>query len=225
MPKIKQKLSIDKYKTFIFDCDGVLLNSNQIKTNAFYSAVVSYGQSAAKELVRYHIENGGISRYHKFDYFLRYIVGKEPEPGEIESLLARFATEVKNGLMGCEIAAGIEKLRKASAQSRWLVVSGGDQNELRQIFLKRDLNRFFDGGIFGSPDSKYEILSRELSRGNISRPAVYFGDAKYDYEAAKTAALDFIFISQWSEFKEWEAYFGNDVIQLSSIEDVVMNIY
>ena len=64
---------IDKYKNLIFDCDGIILNSNKIKTDAFREVVSIYGKEASISLVKYHLQNGGISRYHKFNYFLNKI--------------------------------------------------------------------------------------------------------------------------------------------------------
>ena len=31
-----KKMILNKYKTLIFDCDGVILNSNQLKTKGFF---------------------------------------------------------------------------------------------------------------------------------------------------------------------------------------------
>ena len=64
---------LKKYQNLIFDCDGVILNSNKIKTNAFFAVALPYGQTAAQALVDYHLQNGGISRYRKFEYFLHLI--------------------------------------------------------------------------------------------------------------------------------------------------------
>ena len=62
---------LQKYKTLIFDCDGVVLNSNKVKTEAFYETVVKkYGSQAATALADHHKTNGGISRYKKFEFFL-----------------------------------------------------------------------------------------------------------------------------------------------------------
>ena len=52
---------IREYLTLVFDCDGVLLDSNKVKTDAFYKSALPYGENAANELVSYHKENGGIS--------------------------------------------------------------------------------------------------------------------------------------------------------------------
>ena len=61
------------YKNLIFDCDGIIFNSNKIKTEAFKEVVSHYGNEAAKELVKFHVMNGGISRYKKFNYFFETI--------------------------------------------------------------------------------------------------------------------------------------------------------
>ncbi len=50
------------------------------------------------------------------------------------------------------------------------------------------------------------ILQRELTLGNISRPALFLGDSKYDYIAAQSAQLDFVFLSGWSEVSDWKEW-------------------
>jgi hypothetical protein len=41
--------------TLVFDCDGVVLNSNRIKTEAFRLVAAPYGEAAAEALVQYHL--------------------------------------------------------------------------------------------------------------------------------------------------------------------------
>src|SRR5690606_23038200 len=110
-----------------------------------------FGTDAANSLVEYHVANGGISRYLKFEYFLREIVCIPYDESVLQGLLARFAIGVKNGLLACDIAPGLRALKEKTKEANWLIVSGGDQDELREIFLKRELNDLFVGGIFGSP--------------------------------------------------------------------------
>lgn len=211
--------ALNHYKTWVFDCDGVLLNSNRVKTAAFFDAAKPYGATKAQALVDYHVQNGGISRYVKFETFLTRIVGrKTAEPDELNDLLKRYAGKVKQGLRDCESASGLEQLRLLTPGARWLVVSGGDQDELREVFSDRGLAPLFDGGIFGSPDTKDEILSRELGAGGIELPAVFVGDSRYDIEAASRAGLDFIFLSQWSES---DYAFQDASLRLDSIRSIV----
>jgi phosphoglycolate phosphatase-like HAD superfamily hydrolase len=187
------------YATLVFDCDGVVLDSNRVKTEAFRQAALPYGPEAAAALVAHHVANGGVSRYVKFAHFLSRIVPPGTAGPPLQALLDTFAAAVRQGLMRCEVASGLGALRAATPQARWMIVSGGDQAELRDIFAARGLAVHFDAGIFGSPDSKEAILGRELAGGNIRCPALYLGDSRYDHEAAVSNKLDFVFLSRWSE--------------------------
>lgn len=212
------KLNINKYSCLVFDCDGVVLDSNKVKTEAFYQATLPYGEAAAKAMVDYHVANGGVSRYKKFAHFLEQIapVHAEHQGPDLEALLHSYAGHVRDGLLSCEIAPGLEALRQRVPGARWLIVSGGDQAELRDVFTQRGIADWFDGGIFGSPDTKDTILQRELLSENIQQPSVFFGDSKYDFRAAKTAKLDFVFVSGWSEVADWPSWIAEQGI--SSVE-------
>ena len=59
------------YATLVFDCDGGVLDSNRIKTEAFRSAALPWGEAAAQALVDHHIGHGGVSRVAKFGHFMR----------------------------------------------------------------------------------------------------------------------------------------------------------
>lgn len=190
--------NIKCYKSIIFDCDGVVLNSNSIKTNAFYKTALPYGEEKAQALVKFHVENGGISRYAKFEYFLKAILHTD-DFGCLESLVRTYADFVYQDLLTVQVAEGLKGCREKTIHANWLIVSGGDQSELRAVFHDRGLDDLFDGGIFGSPCTKTEILQRELSLGTIKRPALFLGDSRYDELVAKEAGFDFVFVSAWTE--------------------------
>ncbi|WP_084154758.1 HAD family hydrolase [Polycyclovorans algicola] len=209
------------YATLVFDCDGVILDSNKVKTEAFFQATLPYGEAAARSMIDYHIANGGVSRYKKFAHFQQHIVRAESshrQASDLEALLQTYASHVRKGLLCCSLAPSLEALRKGNPSSVWLIVSGGDQSELRDVFNQRGIFDWFDGGIFGSPDTKDEILARELVSGNIKSPALFLGDSKYDYEAAREAGLDFVFVSSWSEVKNWQHWVqASDITVIDSI--------
>jgi len=196
---------IREYATLVFDCDGVVLDSNKVKTDAFYKSALPYGEKLANELVRYHKENGGVSRYIKFEYFLDSILGVSIKQHMLNELLKSYSENVYDGLRSCQVNSGLKKLRNYT-NSRWMIASGGDQSELNEIFLLRNIYDYFDGGIFGSPDTKDTILSRELNNGNIKLPALFLGDSQYDYQSSIDAKIDFVFLSDWTEFKNWNDY-------------------
>ena len=208
------KYSITNYTTLVFDCDGVVLDSNKVKTEAFYHAALPYGEAAAQAMVDYHVAHGGVSRYKKFAYFVEQIAPSHSEQKgpDLEALLQAYAGHVQKGLLSCAMAPGLEALRQQNPNARWLIVSGGDQAELRNVFASRGIAEWFDGGIFGSPDTKDEILARELASANIQQPALFLGDSKYDYQAARAAGLDFVFLSGWSEVEDWQHWVSNEGI-------------
>ena len=47
-------MKLSKYKSIIFDCDGVILNSNSVKTQAFYLIAKSFGDEIADSFIEYH---------------------------------------------------------------------------------------------------------------------------------------------------------------------------
>jgi phosphoglycolate phosphatase-like HAD superfamily hydrolase len=199
-------LPLHRYRTLVFDSDGVVLDSNAVKTGAFYRTVLPWGEGPARALVDYHVSRGGISRYVKFKYFLEEIVHQPVTEAVMQHLLHTFTEEAMRGLVEAELAPGLEALRKATPHARWMVVTGGDQGELREVYARKNIAQWFDAGLFGSPDSKDEILVREIATGNLQLPAIFFGDSRYDHQAATRAGLDFIFVSGWTEFAEWASY-------------------
>lgn len=222
------KRQITDYATLIFDCDGVVLDSNKVKTEAFYQATLPYGKAAAQAMVDYHVANGGVSRYKKFAYFLEKIApihAEHQDSPDLDALLQAYAGYVRDGLLSCDIAPGLEVLRQNTLNASWLIVSGGDQVELRDVFVQRGLAAWFDGGIFGSPDTKEEILNREIVSGLIQKPALFLGDSKYDFKAASAMGLDFLFLNGWSEVSDWLAWVASDRITTCQNIKCLLNLY
>ncbi|PPD15261.1 MAG: HAD family hydrolase [Methylotenera sp.] len=221
--KADSKIDLKKYKTIVFDCDGVILDSNVVKTEAYFRTAKNLGANdkQAQALVDYHVKLGGISRYHKFDWYLREVLQKPATEKAIQAYLDEFSRELEVGLMQCAIAEGLQELRDATANAKWMILSGGDQQEIRDLFAKRDLTKYFDGGLFGSPDNKDTVLAREKSNGNLQMPALFVGDSKYDFEASTNAGLDFIFVSDWTEVPDWREFCtDNKITVVSSLKSI-----
>ncbi len=198
-------IELNKYNTIIFDCDGVILNSNFQKIEAYRNTALAYGASKlqAEELVAHHVELTGISRYVKFKYFLKEIMSEEITDYSMKKLVDTLNEEVINLLKDCEIASGIEKLKSQTKKSIWMVASGGDQEELRFLFKEKNITSYFEGGIYGSPSSKHQIVEEKL-KSNSFLPALFLGDSLYDIETAQKFNLDFVFVYGWTDLKDWK---------------------
>ena len=191
----------------------MVLNSNQTKIDAYYAVAKKMGGSdaQAQAFVDHHVAKGSFPRNGKTEYYLTEIVKQPVTKAILHQYMQAFEDVLDVTLMQCEVAAGLEALKAATPQAKWMLVSGGDQAELRRIFPRRKLGnhnlaQLFEAGIFGGPDKKDEVLAREIANGNLQFPALFVGDSKYDHQAASRAGLDFVFLSDWTEVGDWRAY-------------------
>jgi HAD superfamily hydrolase (TIGR01549 family) len=216
-------MDLNRYQTIIFDCDGVILNSNFQKIEAYRNTALNYGatKDQADELVQYHIKLTGISRYVKFKYFLREIMGEKVLDFSMNKLVKNLNDEVINLLKNCEITSGIKELKSKTLQSTWMIASGGDQEELRFLFKEKNIDSYFEGGIYGSPASKHEIIEEKLKDKNFL-PALFLGDSLYDIQTAKKYNLDFIFVYGWTDLNDWERVCNkNKLTYIEKIHDLI----
>jgi len=217
-------VELAKYKTIVFDCDGVLLNSNKTKVQAYYDAAKRMGgtDAEAQEFVDYHIAQGSFPRNGKIQYYLKHILEKVETPKIMQEYLDTFDQILGASLMKCDLAEGLLDLKEETKDADWMVLSGGDQVGLRQIFERRELTQYFECGIYGGPDIKEHVLAREQANGNIQLPALFVGGSKYDHQASTAAGLDFVFLSDWTEVKDWEDYCrDNHIVVLSSLAEML----
>lgn len=202
------------YKTEIFDCDGVLLKSNQIKNNVFFEiAKKYYGEELANIFIKYVENTAGISRYEKFNHLINLGIEKYSKEFELNILLNEFSDKIFTELIECEITPGIECLKKSTIQNK-LVISGSDQKELRQVFKHKGLYNLFKDDIYGSPKNKYQIVQKKINENKIIYPVIFFGDSEYDYNVSKHFNFDFIFLYNWTDFKEYKFFFEDKNVSL-----------
>lgn len=200
--------ALNEYKTIVLDCDGVVLNSNQTKIDAYYNASKRMGgtDAQAQAFVDYHVKLGSIPRNDKIKYYLTEIDPKPITPALFQQFMDTFTVILEETLMQCEIAPGLKALKAATSQAKWMLMSGGDQSELRELFPKRDLAHYFELGIYGGPVKKNEHLAELIAKGDIQMPALFVGDSKFDHQASTGAGLDFVFLSDWTDVADWQNY-------------------
>ena len=193
------------YSHLFFDCDGVILNSNKIKTDAFYKLALNFGELQAQKLVNHHLANGGISRYEKIKFFQKNIL-KNTNVKLYQELVDDYGKILKEKLIKAEISKGVFKIKQFFPNSKITVVSGSDQNELRWLFKEKRIDHLFNNGIFGSPKNKIEILEEIFSGFKGEEKSIFIGDSKYDFEVSKFFKIDFAFISEWSDLSDWTKF-------------------
>jgi len=192
----------EDYDLFVFDCDGVILDSNGVKSQAIFEAAKPHGEENAKRLLAYHQQHGGISRYAKFAYFVAEILETPTERREAleKEMVDACARICRAELQTCALIPGVRAfLSSLPERIHSYVVSGGAQSEVRDALSQRDLDRYFDL-VLGSPRSKADNMQDLDSAGHLRGRGAYFGDARLDMELAHRFGLDFYFVSGASEW-------------------------
>lgn len=188
------------YLTHVFDVDGVLLDSNGVKSRAFYEAALPYGEEAALALVAYHQTAGSIGRERRWHHFFEAILGRLPRPGEFEDAMARCSELVCQGTAAAHLVPGVRDYLEALGRQRCVVVSGIEQGELESILVMHDLQSCFSR-IWGGPRTKPVLFRDLLCARDIDLPSIYYGDQEEDLLSARNAGLDFIWVrgcAEWS---------------------------
>lgn len=180
-------------KVVIFDFDGVLVESLDIKTNAFARLFQEEGPEAVKIVVGYHLNNSGVSRFEKFKYIYKNILKRQLKEDIFKRLCREFSSLVKEEVINASFVPGAwEFLNKFSGQYNCYVISATPQKELEGIIAAKEMKHYFKA-VFGAPDEKTEAAKRIITREKISSDeGVYIGDALSDYRAAKANGINFI---------------------------------
>jgi phosphoglycolate phosphatase-like HAD superfamily hydrolase len=178
-------------QAIIFDFDGVIVESLEVKTDAFRQLFSGHPEHV-DEVVRLHVENQGLSRYEKFRIIYRDLLRRPLGADELARLDREFSALVYERVVACDFVAGApEFLARASRELRCFVASATPQEELVRIVGARGLASRFTG-VFGSPRGKSEIIAGVLDDGVAAGAALCVGDALSDYRAASANDVAFI---------------------------------
>jgi HAD superfamily hydrolase (TIGR01549 family) len=180
-------------KAIVFDFDGVIAESVDIKTRAFAYLFRDYPQDIIDKVVQYHIENGGLSRYEKFKVYYRDYLKEELTEEKSKQLGEEFSRFVYEEVIKAPYVEGAyEFLTRNKDRYDFFIVSGTPQSEIRSIAKERAIDGLFVE-ILGSPIKKGEHTKNLLNKYDYDKEEVVFvGDAINDYIGAKEAGVKFI---------------------------------
>lgn len=180
-------------KAIVFDFDGVLVDTVDIKTRAFVKLYERYGDVITERVKEYHLRNGGMSRHEKFHYFHEHLLGRILTR-EKETLLAEaFAGQVIQAVVEAPWIPGAhEFLEKFHQRVIVFVASGTPEEELKEIIGRRKMTHYFKA-VHGAPATKGEIIRQVITENHLRKDQVLMvGDAATDYEGAEKAGVRFI---------------------------------
>ncbi|MBL7129817.1 MAG: HAD family hydrolase [Candidatus Omnitrophica bacterium] len=180
-------------KAIIFDFDGVIAESVDIKTKAFAKLFEQEGEEIVKRVVDYHLSNTGVSRYEKFKHIYKEMLKKTLTEVEFQGLCNKFKNIVVDSVVKAPFVRGAKEfLENYVSKYKFFIASATPQDEIEDIVTQKQLLRYFMG-VYGAPKKKTDIAKEIISDNNLlPEEIVYIGDALSDYEAANTNSINFI---------------------------------
>jgi phosphoglycolate phosphatase-like HAD superfamily hydrolase len=206
MPVFRQKKLMREYKFIFWDFDGVIKESVNVKTMAYYSLFEKYGHDIASKVKAHHLENGGISRYEKIPIYLEWS-GIIPNRDLVCQLCEEFSKLVCRQVIDSPWVPGVKKyLFNNSFKQKFILVSATPQKEIEFILSELKLTNCFLN-IYGSPMNKEEAIFETIAKYNLQKnDCLMIGDATSDLEAANKNNIDFLFRKHEFNIKIFKEY-------------------
>ena len=184
---------MNKIKAIIFDYDGVIAESVDVKTQAFAKIYESFGPEIVGKVIRHHEANGGVSRYEKFKIYHGKFLGLNLDKTELDRLCKEFSALVLQKVIDSPYVKGVEAFISSNyLKYDFYISTGTPKNEIDVILSKTEFRKFFRQ-VFGSPEKK-ELHVRNIIKLNNykNREVVFIGDALSDRDAARKNNIHFI---------------------------------
>lgn len=183
---------MDSLRVLILDFDGVVIESNAVKTEAFQH-VFSRFPEHAEAMMAFHHAHVSLNRFAKFEHLL-VTMGKADDAVLRADIASDFSRQVLDGMMAVPLVPGAEAfLCKATVRLPIYLASVTPEAELELILAKRGLSHWFRN-VYGcppwtKPDAIRDVLARERIEPD---DALLIGDSAGDQRAAQITGINFL---------------------------------
>jgi phosphoglycolate phosphatase-like HAD superfamily hydrolase len=202
-------------KLLILDCDGIIFDSNNLKTEGYRQSLraLKVSEEGVNDFVKLHLSDVSVSRFVKFQRFFSDIY-KVPQD-EVETYTNRALDGFSNECLKLygDLAPVEQAIQLAQKAEKVYVVSGGAQTELNHVFKEHGIDGHFDE-ILGSPITKDVHLERiftELHTNIAPEETLFIGDGFTDFKTARKMNTHFCFLKQMTDWKNYEQDMGSDI--------------
>lgn len=180
-------------RNILWDFDGVIVDSSSIRDYGFEKIFENFNPKDVNKLMAYHKLNGGLSRFHKIEYFFKEILKQEISKEGILNYAENFTRIMKKSLCDKKylIQETLDFIKQSFEKYSFHIVSGSEHNELNFLCQKLEIDRFFKS-INGSPTPKKELVKNLIENYSYTpQETILIGDSFNDYEAANINHIDF----------------------------------
>lgn len=208
-------------KAIIFDFDGVILDSVDVKTKAFKEMYSVFGDDVTQKVVEYHLLHGGISRYEKFKYFHKNFLNITLSNSEVNHMASEFSNIVFDKVCNSEYIQGaLEFLKYSHEKYLTFICTGTPEVEIKKILSAKKLSIYFNS-VYGSPKTKVEIIKKIIIENKLNSSEILFiGDAMTDYNASRKTNLNFIGVRNKDTLFPAEVFQIDDLMEIVNIKNL-----
>lgn len=198
-------------RLIFWDFDGVIKDSNEVKSQAFTSLFHHYGAEIADRVREHHQTHGGMSRFEKIPRYLEW-VGETVTPELVDEYCRRFTQLTLQAVIDAPWVPGVEAfLRSNPYQQMHVVVTATPQEEIEKILTALNLRSCFMD-VFGAPLSKQEAIHTTLVSSQIDpQLCLMIGDATADRDAAQANQVPFLLRRHATNGRVFNNYTGDSV--------------
>ncbi|HXG54546.1 MAG TPA: HAD family hydrolase [Vicinamibacterales bacterium] len=179
-------------RAVIFDFDGVILDSNALKTDAFH-AVFSRFPEHAEAMRRYHDAYVSQSRYEKFTYLVERLLGRPGDTALVHALADDFATLLRDRMDVCGFVPGArDMLEDLSPRGPLYLASMTPEAELVRLLDIHAIHHHFRR-VYGCPPwTKPQAVGAIVEELGGADGVALVGDSAGDQRAAAVHGVEFI---------------------------------
>lgn len=185
---------IKKFDIILWDFDGVILDSMDVRDYGFREIFKSYDKHLVDKLITFHRVNGGLSRYVKIRYFFENLLNTQVDEATVNKLAEDFSLIMRQELPKEQylIKDAVTYIKKNYLNQIFHIVSGSDEEELKWLCKQLNIHNFFYT-INGSPTPKNKLVGNILSEFKYNKDKTCLvGDSINDFEAAEKNNIEFI---------------------------------
>lgn len=184
----------------VFDFDGTLVDSNNIKRNSFFDTVegVSGGAAIMERLL------SAPDMGNRFDTFKRFVTAASLSVSRANEFAEAYGQQCKRLIVACDYIPGASQLlaRLRADHIKIFINSATPVTALCQIVQLRNLTDKVDG-LYGSPASKEANLLSILKKTSCQpQNTLVVGDGEDDRASAASVGCQFVGVGHQIEWQD-----------------------
>ena len=206
-------------KVICLDFDGVVVDSNSIKSMAFIEIFEPY-QDKILEIKKFQEENESLSRFIKFEYIAKNILMLEMPEKKVSEWHKMYSDLTIEKVSSCnEVNGALDFINYFKKLMPIYLVSATPLDDLNIIINKRGYSDLFKK-IYGSPQKKQDALKEIINDEHINHADIIFiGDSQSDLTAANDINICFYGFNSGRKFENFASYNNFEALKQKINED------